>query len=163
MNKIKIRFLAFKGNSFISKLIKFWTRDEYSHIAYLSLDNQIIECWKFDFPLKIYWDFSSLKNHNKNTIIEIWSKEVDGNKAILLDNFMKSLAYKKVKYDWLGLFGFVIKCSDDKNRLFCSEGCAMGLVKSNIWPQLKTELIHPGYFVQLLKVSGFKKEKTIII
>lgn len=40
-----LKFVAFKGVSKSSKIIKFFTWSEYSHIAVLLQDNTLIEAW----------------------------------------------------------------------------------------------------------------------
>jgi len=161
----KIRFAAFKGISFVSKCIKFWTRSDYSHIAYI-LDwygkdyidiTKLIEAWKFEDGWR--WGVSGFCNHKPKTPVEIWFKEVEFEKAKKLKEIMLQFACNKVKYDWKGIIGFVFKCNDWKDKYFCSEGCAKGLVESGIWNKdLNLSVIHPDYFVQLMKVSRFEKE-----
>jgi len=162
--KDKVYFAAFKGKSFISKLIKFWTRSEYSHIAYLEdiNDTYLIEAWKFEDGT--YWGFSSFQNHTKGTPVEIWEKEVTSKEKEIVRNVMVKFATNKVPYDWKGIFGFVLKCKDDKNKYFCSEGCAYALKEAGIWNKdLNISVIHPGYFVQLMLVSNFKKVKSFYV
>ncbi len=160
----KIQFAAFKGKSFISKLIKFWTRGDYSHIAYITNfeNGDLIEAWKYSG--KTFWGFSNIKNHSKGTVVEIWEKEVTEEQAEKVYNFLFKLAKRNCPYDWKGLFGFVFKWKDCKWKYFCSEGCAMALIEAGVWSyKLRPYVIHPSYFVDLMVVSGFKKVKTIII
>ena len=156
---MKIRFAAFKGISWVSRLIRFWTRDEYSHVAYVDdLDKDVlIEAWRFKDGFR--WGWSSLNaNHRPGTPVEIWELEVEDDQATAVRGFLRGLADEKVGYDWKGFFGFVFKTEDWKEKYFCSEGCAKALTIAGVWPEdLKTYLVHPGYFVQLMKVCGFSK------
>ena len=158
----KIRFVAFKGISLVSKIIRWWTRSPYSHIAFLD-NGHLVEVWKHDDGF--YWSRTPMwGSHTPGTPVEIWEKEVSPIEAERVKIFLNDLAANRSPYDWEGLFGFVLKTPDDKNKYFCSEGCAKALVEAGIWPkELQTGVIHPGYFIQLLLVSGFKKIREMTI
>ncbi len=161
----KIYFAAFEGISLVSKIIKWWTRSSYSHIAYIYNINTLalIEAWKFYDGFR--WGFSRIYHYHKSgTIVKILELKVDTYQYKNVNKFLYNLAINKVKYDFKGLFGFIFKCKDNKDKYFCSEGCAQALINSNIWPsKIKAYKIHPGYFVDLLLVSGAKIKDIIVI
>jgi len=156
-----IRIAAFKGITLTSKIIRFWTRSCYSHVAYV-FDEGIIEAWKFKGGMR--WGYSDWSLHTPGTPVEIWEKEVTPEQKAIVEGVLKAMANAKTKYDWKGILGFVVKCDDWKDKYFCSEGVAYALVKAGIWPkELNIHVIHPGYFVQLALVSGFKKIKEFTV
>lgn len=156
-----IRFVAFKGISFLSRLIRFWTRSEYSHIAFLLEEGLLIEAWKFEDGLR--WGYSSFNRHALGTPYEVWSLEVTPYQALAVREFLAELAKDRTPYDLRGFLGFVFKNRDSKRKYFCSEGCARALVEAGVWPSLDTWRVHPGYFVDLLKVGGAVLEEEGLI
>lgn len=158
---MKVEFVAFKGISWTSKLIRFWTRSSYSHIAYKTERGDLIEAWHFEDGMR--WGYSFLSQHTKGTPYEVWALDVDDEKAEEVNKFLEQLADNKVPYDWHGILGFVFKVKDDKSKYFCSEGCALALVKAGIWVDIDTWRVYPGFFVDLMKVSGFEKVEEGIV
>ena len=159
---MKVRFACFRGISLTSKLIKFWTRGEYSHIAYMFnfKDRILIETWNNEC-----WSYTlGYENHLPDTPVEIWSKEISPSQYIVVNDFFRNLVKDKTRYDWMGILGFILfKNKDNPEKYFCSEACTEALVEAEIWPSLKANRIHPSYFVDLLKVSGFKLEVKEVI
>ena len=154
-----ISFVAFKGISPLSRLIRFWTRSPYSHIAFIlnKPEMVLVESWKTYNGF--CWGISSLGNHRKGTPYEIWEKQIEEDKAVKLRKIFLDFAKKQIPFDLKGIMGFVFKHKDDKKKMFCSEGCSIAMMKAGIWPEIEAWRIYPGYFVDLLKVNGFYKAK----
>lgn len=152
----EIKFIAFKGLSTFSKLVKFFTRGEYSHIAVLRDDNSLIEVWKRPNKKLAYWGFSTLRNHTKNTPYEIYClpvKETVYEKALL---FYEYLAYRNVVYNYLGVIGFIIPFFTSNGGYFCSEGCWEGLVFADreTFGCIKGWSVSPTHFVNIIQTHG---------
>jgi len=158
----ELQFVIYKYAKFspADLAVKFWTRSEFVHTGFI-----------YDYPTTIepigktlftlHWDYYSLTRQKHKRTAEIWSKYVPTDIYNTVKEFFEELARKQWPYDWKGILGFVIKVSDNKNKYFCSEGCAISLVRAGLWPKIKTEIVHPGSFRELLKVSGFKLKETI--
>lgn len=146
------RFVLFKGISWVSRLVRFWTRSEYSHVGYLaSLDGRLIEAW--NHPSGWCWDFSHFEAHKPGTPYEVWRlPQADG---VKLDQYFGELARRNIPWDLKGVLGFAFKCSDDRGALFCSEGCCEGLKAAGLLPgDFESWRITPVLFREILKVLG---------
>jgi hypothetical protein len=175
----KIYFGAFIGRSIISKFIEFWTRSDYSHIAYFNIEEKfMVEVWSppSKSPFRIlnqYWQLINWKedltealeqNHSKDTIIEIWSFEVNEILYNYINNFMKQLAINKTKYDYLAILSFILRLKkQETKKYFCSEGCITPIVKSFNWYKINPAFVSPGDFVRILQAAGAKNEEIIIL
>lgn len=157
---MKLQIASFHGISFLSKVVKIWTRSEYSHVGYITKSGDLIETIQNKF-----WGLThTFKYHSPNTPIEIWEKEIDEHQHHLIESFLFDLAERRVKYDWMGILGFVFKTKNENPKAyFCSEGICEAFIYSNLWPSLESYKIYPGYFVNLLKVSGFVLKTKIIL
>jgi hypothetical protein len=160
-----ITFACFKGVSFQSKLIKFWTRGDYSHTAYVVDDNSSFFNSIIEPVNNKYWDFSNIYNdHFPNTVIHYYSKSVTIDQKQIVDQFFVKLATNRAKYDWKGILGFVFKNPDNKSKFFCSEAATMSLIEAGIWPSsLRPYRVSPSYFVDLLLVSNFTLVHKVIL
>lgn len=150
-----LRYAAFKGTSLVSRIIRFWTRSEYSHIAYMTADGELIECFNHR-PWSIRWGLVDppFKHHAPGTPCEIWELPVDEAVALRVDEFMHMLAEAEAPYDWLAVLGFVFKWKKEENgKYFCSEGCAAPLCTELEWT-LPPWRISPDTFVALIRASG---------
>ncbi len=119
MKKIKIAF--YKANNpnanWKDKLIAWWTNGPYSHVEYVyEENNELIQCsasprdgivrcktHKYD-PNK--WDYIDIYVSDKNyKVAKQFFKSIEG-----------------MKYDWLGILGFVVPIFRDRDSMwFCSE------------------------------------------
>lgn len=107
MQTIKLRFVT--NESFISKLIRFFTWSKFSHIDYV-FDNG--SCYSA-MPNGV-----SFNDNDCYELIEYYELEVVN--KIELEKFLYSQSGKP--YDWKAIFGFIFRknwSSDDK--WFCSE------------------------------------------
>lgn len=110
-----MRIFLFKGTSFISRLIRFQTRSEYSHAA-VELDNKsVVEAWKKGVTISNrYWE-----HHKPYTEISVFDVEAEYNKNAV-ESFLKHQVGHA--YDYLSVLRFVTRRkvrADDK--WFCSE------------------------------------------
>lgn len=149
-----LRYVAFGGFSLFSKLIKFFTRSRYSHIAIQLSDQLLIEAWKKGRVA--YWDYSTFSNHTHNTPYAVYSLPVTEtiyNKAI---DFYTYLADRKVLYNYLGVLGFVIPVFTSNGGYFCSEGCWEGLVFADrdTFGKIPGWKVSPDIFINLITVRG---------
>jgi hypothetical protein len=114
---MKIQVAFFKsGKSISDKLIKFWTKSQYSHVEIL------VEGFSYDANTKL-----GLRKYAKESYdLEQWdvvSIDVDISK----ENFGKIERFIKnqigLKYDWRGIFlsQFVKMGIDSDTKWFCSE------------------------------------------
>jgi len=152
-----IKFYAFKGKSFISRLIKFWTRGPYSHIA-VEVDGQLIEAWKFKDGL--HWDYSSLSNHTPGTPYEVWVYDgLTPEQERYCKQFWTFLADIKAGYDFKGILGFVFKkVKDEQSKFFCSEGAIWPITKVKNWDRVRPYRVDPTRFVEIIQAAGAKLE-----
>jgi len=160
MKQLQFVIYKYSKTSIVDRAIKLWTRSDYVHTGFV-----------YDYPTTIepigstlfnlHWDYYSLRTSRHKRKVEIWSKYVNDESYNKVKHFFEDLANKAWPYDWKGILGFVVKVSDSKDKYFCSEGCALSLVKSGLWPNVKTEIIHPGFFREMLIVSGFRKTQEL--
>jgi len=161
---MQLRWALFKGISLISKLIKFWTRSEYSHVGFLLNDYVLIECWGGLFDVEWGFFMPPFSKHTKGTEIEIWSLEVSDYEYDIVENFMTRLAQLKYPYDWIGIIGFVFKIDKHGRKgFFCSEGCIYPLKKVKGWKTVKPHHVSPVMFINLIESAGAKLEKSFVL
>lgn len=113
----RMKILSYKGISITSKLIRWQTRSEYSHIAIELTSGRVVEAWRKGVCNAK--DFS--ENHTPGTVVD--SFEIYGLTELqekLAADFLYSQYGKK--YDFKGVFRFLTRRdqpADDK--WFCSE------------------------------------------
>ncbi len=148
-----LKFVAFKGVSKLSNIIKFFTRSEYSHIAVLLQDNTLIEAWGKIPDVK--WMYSSFKAHTVGTPFDVYGIELARKEEELAIRFYKFLAETNVRYNWLGVVGFVLPFFTSSGGYFCSEGCWEGLrfASREFW-HTEGWKVSPDLFVRLILAHG---------
>jgi hypothetical protein len=125
------------------KLIAWWTKGEFSHVE-LVIDNYMystsprdgkVRCkfHKFDEKTWYYKDLEITEDAYKR-FIEFF-------------NLTEGL-----KYDWWGIFGFILPFADREDRYFCSEWVTKALIILGI---TKVFLLEPS------KTSPNKLERTL--
>lgn len=110
---MKIAF--FKGNTLIGRMIRFWTRSQYSHTEILLYDYQdgTYDCLSADY-------IDGVRINRLSISLDEWDI-IDIDFPISKVHEWYSRNYGK-GYDYLGLLGFVISpLKENKNRWFCSE------------------------------------------
>lgn len=121
--------LAYKGKSFWpSKLIRWFSWSDYSHIAWQCESGEVLEAW----PPKVRSTKSFNEGHTKGTPVDFY--EVVGltpEQRLIIESFLRCQVGKS--YDWQGVFQFVIRTGkDSKSKWFCSELVFKALLKANI-------------------------------
>ncbi len=139
----KIYLVLSQSDSLISKLLKFFTKDEYNHIS-ISLDKNLNEMYSFarlkpKNPLK--GGFVT-ENFNKgmyklfpNTKLKVYEKEIDDEKFQNLENIISIFLQNKEKYHYNIKGLMVAKFNKDLERdnyLYCSQFVRKCLVESKI-------------------------------
>lgn len=109
-----MRVAFYKGKKRVfNRLVSWWTRGPYSHTELVFSDGLSVSSSFMDGGVRykriqfndINWDFVELGNRFDESQIRL---RVDG--------------FLGVKYDWLGLIGFVVRrIADDRGKMFCSE------------------------------------------
>ena len=148
-------FVAFKGTSWTSRLQRFFTRSDYSHIAYLPVrfQSDLIEAWHIDGKLR--WGFSCFANHTSGTPYEVWCLEVPDEIHRDVNDDHLFIARNQIGYDYWGVASFVLKITkDDPRKLFCSEGCIRKLAELKRWNKIRPEHVSPEDFVRIIQAAG---------
>lgn len=130
-----IRLAFYKGRSLTSRLIKWQSWGQYSHVGVLLEDDSIIEAWQ---------DGGVLHNahigmrHSPDTEVDIYEiPKLTKEQSIKAFNFLKEQCGKR--YDFLGVARFLSRREvDNKNKWFCSELAAAGLAYAG-YPLLNTK------------------------
>ena len=141
---MKIAF--FRGNTFIGKVIRLWTRSQYSHTEILLCDYQdgTYDCLSADY-------IDGVRINRLSISLDEWDI-VDIDFPISKVYEWYSSNYGK-GYDYLGLLGFVISpLKQTKSRWFCSEIPAdiLGFkLSSRISPSLLYSIITSDLFNDL--------------
>lgn len=167
-------FGLFKGLSFTSKVIRFFTRSKYTHVAYLpfypNTKTILIEVWPENSNnivsfFKQKWKFNSIYNHSIGTNIEVWKIPVTDKQFSDADYFLRALALNNTGYDWYGVIGFVIPFFKDyKDGYFCSEGVVAALKYANIIDNdIEPWRYSPERLKDLLVLLNGKLEEIIIV
>jgi hypothetical protein len=117
-----IRVIFFEGKSLFSKIVRFFTRSNFSHVAFLLNDNKdLLEAWIIDKQFK--WGKTNITNHTPGTpyvVIDIPVSKKVYDRYLEITEFID---YCKIPYDILGVIAFVIPFKLKINgRWFCSEG-----------------------------------------
>ena len=150
-----LKFIAFRGISNFSKLIKFTTRSTMSHVAFEDTDGTLIETWNFRGGTKTWWDISYLGKHTPGTEYQVWGLHLPDEQESFCRDFYWNLANVKYPYNWPGIVAYGLRLQH-KERMgyFCSEGLVapIGMVRG--WKKIRPEHVSPGGFCYLLEAMG---------
>lgn len=154
MKKIYI-ILTYTG-TFLSRIIKFYTKDEFSHVS-IALDKELQQMYSFGRlnPYNPFWggfvhegiDKGTFKRFKKTTAkiysLEIEDEQYEKIKCAIYN--IKKLK-KKYKFNIWGLFavGFKIKIKKDYS-FYCAEFVKYVLDEANVKAQLP-EIVRPEDF-----------------
>jgi len=131
-------------------IIAEWTRGPYSHVEIIAPDDVMcsssprdggVRCKKHVYD-KSTWDYISI--------------DVDQNGT---DRYVKFCSETQgMKYDWLGILGFVLPIHDDPEKYFCSEwstraGIIMGI---ECLYTKEPSRISPNKLAKILLNAGYK-------
>ena len=136
-------FAFYRGTSLVSKLIRFFTRGPYSHVAIQTDDGRIFEAWHSPAKVRVIYDFG--EGHEPGTRVDLFE--------LTMSFPEKAVAHLEHsvgrRYDFKGVLGFLTKrTSDDRRACFCSE--------------LATEVSIIGGRPALDRVKPFKVSPTML-
>lgn len=163
----ELKFVAFKGKSWVSKCIRYFTRSpQYSHIAILvpGMKNTLIEAWNHEGGMKQWTDFSAIRKHTPGTQYEIWTLEVSEDVFKHCVNYYAHHAQQKTPYDYMGIIGFILKktVKQNKKKLFCSELAITPLVEAKLWHKIIPSNTDPDRFVGIIQAAGAYLTKGVV-
>lgn len=119
--------LLYRGVSLVSRAIRWQTRSEYSHAAWMLPDGSVIEAWRSG----VRHVPSPFVNHSPGTEIDVYA--VDGltsRQARDVRDFL--LAQVGRGYDWLSVLRFVSRREGASSRWFCSELVHAALAEAGV-------------------------------
>lgn len=108
---------AYRGTSLISRLIRWRTWSDYSHVSLIRVTGEVIEAWhRGGVQARACWD----EAHTPGTVIELYAVEAS------LEAQERAWAFAEAQvgrgYDWRGILGFLTRSDGQRPRLwFCSE------------------------------------------
>lgn len=122
----------YKGKSFISRLIRWFTWSEYSHAAWVCRDGSVFEAWSGG----VRHAASLAEAHDAGTPVDLFVLDLTDDQRRDAEAFL--LAQVGMKYDWLGLCGFLTRrAMDEHDAWFCSELVTAGLNAAGVYPLLR--------------------------
>lgn len=171
----KIYFVLTHTGTILSKIIKNYTKDEFSHVS-ISLDKELNKMYSFGRtnPYNPFWGGFVHEYINKGTFkrfyktkTRIYSLEITDEQYTDLENIIYKMEANKEKYKFniLGLFaaGFQKKIGIE-NSFYCAEFIKYVISKANIETNLP-EIVKPEHFknIENLKeiYSGLLKNYKI--
>lgn len=111
-----MKLAFYRGRSFISRAIRWFTRGEYSHVAPILPDGRIIEAWHN--PSRVRFINHLGDGHARGTQVDVFSFDVPYPESATA--FAESAV--GMRYDFAGVLGFLTRRnSNRRNRVFCSE------------------------------------------
>lgn len=155
MKKIYI-VLTHTGTN-LSKIIKNWTKDEFSHVS-IALDEDLDEMYSFGrlHPYNPFWAGLVHEKQNegtfkrfKNTKASIYSIEVDDDQYTIIRNTVYRMYRnrKKYKFNIIGLLAIGFhKSVKRENWFYCAEFVKYVLDKANVELGLPSQMIRPESF-----------------
>jgi len=113
-----IKIAQYKGKSWISKIIKFVSRGEYSHTAIMLEEDYIVEAWQGSDSVRVIQSLSS--GHIPGTEVDIYSIDLGKKQEERFRKFVQDQVGKP--YDLWGIHGFLWRRDTQRSQSwFCSE------------------------------------------
>lgn len=116
---IHMKIAFYKGNGPLNKLISFFCRGGYSHVAIIQNDGIIIEAYPFK-GVRIRKDIS---DKMKRCRVDVFEVQTTSEQDAIIKNFLVAQIGKK--YDWWAIFGFVFHTTREGRKQYgkwiCSE------------------------------------------
>jgi uncharacterized protein YycO len=150
----------YKGKSIISRIIKSFTWSQYSHAAWIDDDGSVYEAWHRGGVTHVN---SISANHTPGTLVHIYkvtNETPEIRQAVRI--FLQSQV--GLKYDWLGVFGFVLRAHRfaRQNRWFCSELVAEAYrLSGHKILNLPSNKVFPGMLAASLTLTLEKETVTV--
>jgi len=143
----------------MSRVIRWLTRSDYSHVAVVLNDGRVVEAW--DSGVRIVDSLSD--QHTPGTTVDLFEFDpplTQGQEAAgeryLLGRIGK-------RYDWTGVFRFVTRRrGSDANRDFCSEllDQTVQAMELTLFRQTQSWEIPPGWVPRSLALKFVRREVT---
>jgi hypothetical protein len=132
---IRLAFYKASHGTFVDKLISFVSRGEYSHVELIFEDMRSFSSSPRDdgtrFAVLQYdlgkWDFVDI--------------HVTDQQYTSILNYCKKNAGKK--YDWMGVFSFVLPLRQDRKRFYCTEVIVLAFQAASLWLNCNPSRISP--------------------
>lgn len=132
----------YKGRSWFSRIIRWFTWSQYSHAAWICRDGTILEAVAGRGVIRS----SSLSDaHTPLTEVDVFKLNITEEQAQAVEAFMTRQLGKR--YDWLGILGLVLRRrTENQGAWFCSELVTNALNAAGIYPLLRVPCckIFPG-------------------
>jgi uncharacterized protein YycO len=126
-----IKIALFRPIDWIDKTICFFSRGNYSHVAFLLEDGSVIEAKPFKGVRKIPNLFFE---RSPKQIIELYTAHLTDEEELIIKNFLHKQIGKS--YDYMSVLGFIINKSEKgrkkTKRWLCSELVFCAFKKVNI-------------------------------
>jgi len=137
-----IRVIFFQGISFISRLIKWFTRSKFSHVGF-DLDGYYrVEAWentrhKYLGIFGAKWQLTTPSYHTKGTPYVVLGKEVDYETYTEYFKILDFICQAGLPYDYTEIIKFVIKGkeSEPNGKFVCSTGTCFILQYLGVLPE----------------------------
>lgn len=154
-----MRVACYQGTSFQSRLIRWLTRSDYSHVAVVLRDGRVVEAW--DSGVRVVDSLSD--QHTPGTLVDVFefTPALTEEQEAAGERYLLSRVGRK--YDWKNVFRFVTKRQgQDNDRDFCSELLAntaqvMGV---NLFNRTPAWMIPPDWVPRSLAMRFVAREVT---
>lgn len=157
-----MKIILYKGNSLINRLIRFFSRGQYSHSSIILDDGTVYEASPSN-GVSVKSDFKS--GHLNNDIADFFEVKTTVEQDEKIVEFLKRQLGKK--YDYLSVIGFIVYATPEKRKLysrwFCSEliSAAFKKVEINLLERTDDWLITPTTLSYSSKLE-YKESITIL-
>lgn len=150
-----IQLALFKGISPVSRMIRFFTRSEFSHAGFI-IDGKLYETWNHRGGLGRYWGLGSWRNHTPGTQVSIMTLPLSDAQQIAVEAGVLALAMRRERYNWLGVLDFIVRILPERHvhKSFCSEGCWKVLSSALGLAGIPPEKVSPDVLEMLVRCLG---------
>lgn len=107
----------YRGHSWVSRCIRWFTRSEYSHVAYIDASGAVYEAW---MP-RVRKTANYHEGHKPGTVIDLYRCAMTWTQERAFIQYLESKV--GAKYDTRGVLGFLSRRAGAQRaaKLFCSE------------------------------------------
>jgi hypothetical protein len=151
-----IHIVAYESKSIFGKLIRYWTRHEFSHVEVMrqnpEKDSLTSTIGALELKGVVWSDINEKKGKYEIFEITLTKEEYKLFWQYIYANLGKG-------YDYLGILGFVFtKFKENPNRFYCSELIYKALLhaKVNYWNEPQ-KYMPPGVLVSVAQIRSVKK------
>lgn len=145
---MRIAFYRAANGGIVDKLINFFTeRRGFSHVEFVFSDGVFFSSSGQDGGCR----FKEITPKPENW--EMFHFGLSASSEIELRQVCQQLVYRKVKYDWLGVLGFVIQVRACPKRLFCSECLVSCLQQIGLLLHIDKTKVSPNDLWQIMEAA----------